>query len=287
MKNILVLAGGADSEEAVFVTALAAAWSLRAHLEFWHLQVAPGEAAAWEPHSEFVRGSGVREMMGRLEAQSITRTAAARSHLEQFCEHSAIVVGAEAGADGGVSASWRAETGDTKRLMFCARHHDLTVVGRRTGPNGLPPDLLDWLLLGSGRPLLIVPEQPPSRGLGTIVVCWKETAEAARALAAAMALLIHAKRVVLVGVEERNPSLADGLGDLSRQLAWHGINAEVDFISSIAGPVRKVLLAAARSYHADLLVMGAYGHSRTRQVVFGGFTRSVLEMADVAVFLMH
>jgi nucleotide-binding universal stress UspA family protein len=287
MKNILVLAGGADSDEAVFVTALAAARPLGAHLEFCHLQVDPGEAAAWEPHSEFVRGSGIREMLGRLQAESITRTAAARGHFEQFCKHSAIVVGAEARADGGVSASWHEETGDAERFIFCARHHDLIVVGRRTGPNGLPPDLIETLLLSSGRPLLIAPEQPPSLPVGTVVVCWKETAEAARAVAAAMPLLIHAKRVVLVGVKERDPSLADGLVDLSHQLAWHGINAEVDFISSVAGPVRKVLLAAARSYHADLLVMGAYGHSRTRQVVFGGFTRSVLETADLAVFLMH
>src|SRR6266478_2463260 len=63
MKNILVLAGGEDSDEAVFVTALAAARQLGAHLAFCHLQVPPGEAAAWEPHSEFVRGAGVREMM--------------------------------------------------------------------------------------------------------------------------------------------------------------------------------------------------------------------------------
>lgn len=287
MKNILVLAGGADSDEAVFVTALAAARPLRAHLEFSHLQVDPGEAASWEPRSEFARGSGVREMMERLKAESITRTGMARSHFEQFCEASAIAIELEARADAGVSASWREERGDTKRLLFWARHHDLIVVGRRTRPNGLPPDLIETLLLGSGRPLLIAPERPPSLGAGTVVVCWKETAEAARALTAAMPLLIHAKRVVLVGVKERDPSLADGLADLSHQLAWHGINAEVDFISSVAGPVRKVLLTAARSYHADLLVMGAYGHSRARQVVFGGFTQSVLETADVAVFLMH
>jgi hypothetical protein len=88
------------------------------------------------------------------------------------------------------------------------------------------------------------------------VVFWKETPEAARALAASMPLLVNARRVILAGAEERDSSLADGLADLSRQLAWHGINAEVDFISSPAGPVRTVLLAAARSHNADLLEMG-------------------------------
>jgi nucleotide-binding universal stress UspA family protein len=134
---------------------------------------------------------------------------------------------------------------------------------------------------------LIAPPQPPRLLVDTVMVCWKETPEAARSLAAAMPLLVNARRVVLAGAEERDPSLAAGLADLSCQLAWHGINAEVDFLSSVAGPVQKVLLAAAQSHNADLLVMGAYGHSRTRQIIFGGFTQSVLESAEIAVLLMH
>jgi nucleotide-binding universal stress UspA family protein len=145
----------------------------------------------------------------------------------------------------------------------------------------------DQVVLGCGRPLLIAPPQPPRLLVGTVMVCWKETPEAARSLAAAMPLLVNARRVVLAGAEERGASLAAGLADLSCQLAWHGINAEVDFLSSLAGPVRKVLLTAVRSHNADLLVMGAYGHSRTRQIVFGGFTQSVLESAEIAVLLMH
>jgi nucleotide-binding universal stress UspA family protein len=105
--------------------------------------------------------------------------------------------------------------------------------------------------------------------------------------AAAMPLLANARRVVLAGAEERDASLATELADLSRQLAWYGINAQVDFLSSLAGPVRKVLLTAAWSHNAYLLVMGAYGHSRARQIVFGGFTQSVLESAEIAVLLMH
>ena len=119
------------------------------------------------------------------------------------------------------------------------------------------------------------------------MVCWKETAEAARAVAAAMPLLVKAERVVLASVEEHDPSLADGLADLSRQLVWHGVNAEVEFMSSAAGPAGEVLKATARSHQVDLLVMGSYGHSRMREIVFGGFTQSVLESAEMPVFLMH
>jgi nucleotide-binding universal stress UspA family protein len=272
MKNLLVLVGGGDSDEAVFVTALAAAQPLHAHLEFLHVQVEPGDAAAWEPHAEFVRGSAIRETMQRLRTESVRRTASARSHFEQFCELHRIVVSDQPSGTL-VSASWREEVGDAKhRLMFCARHHDLVVVGRRTGPNGPPPDIIERILLGCGRPLLIASPQPPRLLVGTVMVCWKETAEAARAVAAAMPLLVSA---------------GDGLTYLSRQLAWHGISATVEFISSAAGPMRELLMSAARSHRADLLVMGGYGHSRAREIIFGGVTHSVLESADTPVFLMH
>jgi nucleotide-binding universal stress UspA family protein len=77
------------------------------------------------------------------------------------------------------------------------------------------------------------------------------------------------------------------LTDLSRQLAWHGITAEVKFMSSAAEPAGEVLKATARFSSADLLVMGGYGHSRMREIAFGGFTQSVLESAEMPVFLMH
>jgi hypothetical protein len=78
MKNILVLAGGGGSDRTVFAAALAAAQPLGAHLEFFHVQVDPGEAALWQPHVEFARGSVMREMMQRLGNECVMRTAVAR-----------------------------------------------------------------------------------------------------------------------------------------------------------------------------------------------------------------
>lgn len=288
MKNILVSAGGGDSDQAVFATALGVAQPLGAHLEFFHVQVDPGEAALWQPHAEFARGPAMREMIQRLETECVMRTAVARDKFAQFRELHGISITNEPRPDGGVSASWREEMGEAdRRLVFCTRHYDLVVLARRTGPNGLPPDLLERLLLGCGRPLLIASPQLSTTPLGTVMVCWKETAEAARAVAAAMPLLVKAERVVLAGVAEHDPSLADGLADLSRQLVWHGVSAEVEFMSSAAGPAGEVLTATARTHQADLLVMGGYGHSRMREIVFGGFTQSVLESVEIPVLLMH
>jgi nucleotide-binding universal stress UspA family protein len=287
MKNILVLVGGGDSDLAVFTTALGVAQPLGAHLEFFHVQVDPGEAALWQPHAEFARGSAMRKMMQRLETERVMRTAVARDDFVQFCELHGISITDQPRFDGEVSASWHEEMGEAdRRLMSCARHYDLVAVGRPTRPNGLPPDLLERLVLGSGRPLLIAPLQPSDPLLGTVMVCWKETTEAARAVGAAMPLLAKAERVILAGVEEDDPSLAGGLADLSRQLAWHGVRAKIEFMPA-AGAAGEMLMATARSHDANLLVMGGYGHGRAREIVFGGFTQSVLESAEMTVFLMH
>jgi nucleotide-binding universal stress UspA family protein len=135
--------------------------------------------------------------------------------------------------------------------------------------------------------LLISSRQSSGPLLNSVIVCWKETAEAARAIGAAMALLAKAERVVLAGAEEDDPWLADGLADLSRQMAWHGVNVRVEFIPSGGGTSSEMLIATARAHGANLLVMGGYGHSHMREIIFGGFTQSVLQSADITALLMH
>jgi hypothetical protein len=84
MKNILVLAGGGGSDQTVFAAAFGIAKPLDAHLEFFHMQVDPGEAAIWQPHAEFARGPAMRKMMQRLETKCVMRTAVARDNFARF-----------------------------------------------------------------------------------------------------------------------------------------------------------------------------------------------------------
>jgi nucleotide-binding universal stress UspA family protein len=171
--------------------------------------------------------------------------------------------------------------------MFHARHSDLIVVGRSHRPNGLPPDFLERLLLGCGRPVLIAGSTPAQTVTDTVMVCWRESADAARAVTAAAPLLAQAKRVVFVGIAERNEDTVAAINDVVRQFAWYGIPAEVKVIAPNGRPVQELLATAAHACGADLVVSGAYGHSHLREVVFGGCTQSFIRHSDRPVLLMH
>jgi len=287
MKTILVPASGGSSDEVVFQTALLAARPFDAHLEFIHVSIDAVEAARYRPHVEFARGRAMTDALGRLHMESEQRSADALRHVKDFCQLNAIELCDRPGA-GRVTGSWRQESDNaTQCLMLRARHNDLVVAARKSGPDGLPDDFLELLLLGSGRPLLVAGSSAPRTLTGTVMVCWKESAEAARAMTAAMPLLSKSDRVVFVTVPETGNGEADTVRELVRQAAWHGIEASALVVASNGRSAADALRGAAQSCGADLIVMGGYGHRRMREIVFGGCTQSVLASADRPVFLVH
>ncbi len=290
MKTILVPAGGSDSDNRIFATALAAARPLAAHLDFFHVKVDAGEAAANTRHAGFAMGTAILNTLEQLQTDANTRLGAARYHVEEFCRQHGIAMVERPDARNEVSAGWFEEAGESVPLIVRrARHSDLVVVGRRSsGGNMLPDDLLERLLIRSGRPVLVAPPHAAESLSGTVLVCWKECAEAAHALTAAMPLLRHAAEVVLVSVSEDDDhdALLE-LDSLARRLAWHGIHAQPQCIAPNGRPVASVLREAAKDFRADLVVMGAYSRSRIREIMFGGCTDAFLRAADCAVLLVH
>ena len=287
MKSLLVPIGGSQSDDLVFETALAAARPFEAHLQFLHVRVGLGAAARCTPHVDFASGAALRDAMDQLDNQRASRSAGAARHIEEFCARSKVPLWDSPGLRG-VTASWREEEGDALgRILFHARHNDLIVVGRTRKPNGLPPDFLELLLLKSGRPVLITGSAAPMVLTGTIMVCWKESADAARAVTAALPLLARAERVVLATVAEAKEDIGPAMSDLAARLAWHGITAQVQVIEPDGRPLQEQLANAAREHAADLMVMGAYGHSHLRETLFGGCTQSFLRQGDRPILLMH
>ena len=154
----------------------------------------------------------------------------------------------------------------------------------------LPVDAVANILVGCGRPLLLVPNAAV-KSVGKIVaIAWKETAEAARAVTAAMPLLQRADHVLVLTADEARADPAANIRAaerLAQALARHGINSEARRVPAGGEHASRALVGSAAEQGADLLVMGAYSHSRTRELVFGGFTRELLLSCDLPLLMLH
>lgn len=288
MRTIMVPARGSEAEESVFETALAAAKPLDAHLDFYHIKMDVGEAAANAPYVGFAMGSGLAHALDELQAEQNTRSFAARDHVAKFCRRHGVPLLERSQKGQALSASWSEESGELLPLIMArARHSDLVVLGRPRPGERLPADLPERLLLESGRPILLAPSRAVDTLTGTIMVCWKECREAAHALTAAMPLIRRATRVVLASVVENDAEdTIVAVNGLASQMRWQGIHAELRCIASEGRAIAAVLSSAAQECAADLVVMGGYTHSRIREIIFGGCTEAFLR-ADRAVLLVH
>lgn len=174
-----------------------------------------------------------------------------------------------------------------------ALYADLLVLGQRDGtdPAGVavPPDFVESVLLASGRPALVVPYVGCSGEIGdTVVVAWKETREAARAVAAALPLLQRAAKVhVLSWDAEAETEVQGHRLDLDGYLRLHGVEPTWHRGGAEPEQLGEILLSRAFDLGADLLVMGCYGHSRAREWVLGGTSRSVLRGMTLPVLMAH
>jgi len=173
-----------------------------------------------------------------------------------------------------------------------ARHADLAILGQPRDGDPLIGQyaLVERCLFASGRPVIIVPALPEKLALkGAVVAAWDGSAEAARAINDAMTFLKEAARVVLVaGVtgaqdEEDGPETDDMVAHLKR----HGVMAEAMRVKAGEGDIGRLLLSTAKTLGADLMVMGAFHHSRWREFILGGVTLTVLEEATIPLIMAH
>jgi nucleotide-binding universal stress UspA family protein len=175
-------------------------------------------------------------------------------------------------------------------LVGHARLHDLTIVPLPAA-GLLNAPYAEAVIFGSGRPTIVMPHDPVRDGvfaLDTAVVAWDFSRPAARALADALPVLAKARRVHVVTVtNEKAIESPRSLAELGRHLARHGIDATLESVDAAGRPIGQVLDAFVRAHDADLLVMGAYGHSRVREFVLGGATKSVLARPSVPTLLSH
>lgn len=288
IKTILVPATGSDMDIAVFRSALTVARSFSAHLEFLHVHAdAVAMAATMVSHAGVGFGDTVSRLADQIEKDAGRLEAKARQSVQEFCARERLVLADTPIAQETPSAQWLRQIGDQARWVAeLGRAADLLIIGRRTDDPGVSVDTIETALFDSGRPVLIAPAAALAALPETIVIAWKTTPEAARAVGAAMPLLSTAKQVLIVTVAE-DQGLSDEEGArLLASLHRHGFNVSMRRLPPGPQGAASTLLAEAAE-QAALVVMGAYGNSRLRQWIFGGFTRHVLRGAEVPVLMMH
>ena len=169
-----------------------------------------------------------------------------------------------------------------------ARAHDLTVLDSEPISLAVDRGLIEAVLTNSGRPLIVVPEGQDAFAGGRILVAWDGGAKAARALNDALPLLREASHVELVSVTgEKDLGHAVSGADLAPHLTRHGIKVGELTLPVLDGDVAETLRNHAKLIRADMIVMGAYVHSRLRQMMLGGTTQSLLKKGPVPLFLSY
>lgn len=196
----------------------------------------------------------------------------------------------------GIKSEWHSEQGALSTIVSKhSRYADLTVLGKGSvdDPKKFPdPFLAEDVVMQSGRPVLIIPNAGHFDEFGKrILVCWNGSREAVRAVKDAMPFLQAAARVTILVVNPEDPSSGDHgdipSADIALYLARHGVKAEAASATTDQSDIGEIILSRAFDIDADMIVAGAYGHSRTREWILGGVTKTLLHETTVPALVSH
>ncbi|MFC4169857.1 universal stress protein [Teichococcus aestuarii] len=286
-RRLLLPLTGTAAGEAALKTALMVARTWNAHVHCLHVRVDARDVAPLA--GEGLSGAMIEEMMAATERESGERAGRVRSLFEKFVQGRDVTIALSAESalkTEGPTLSFESIAGREEDVVAQqSRLYDMAVVPHPEADEDVSSsDALHAVLFDSGRPVLIAPREPPAT-IGTRVCCaWNGTAESAAAVAAALPWLHHAEAVRILHSEDYQRRGPDAEG-LRAYLRWHSIQAETVPFKPQTREVGAGLLGAVRDFNADLLCMGAYSHSRLRQLILGGVTRHVLENADIPVLM--
>jgi nucleotide-binding universal stress UspA family protein len=289
IKTILAAASGGSASDGAIELACRFARRFGAHLEAFHARPDPrdlftysGDGFGMSISGEFV-DRFVKDADAIATKTKAAFTAAAARHQIPISTAPSQTLPEKIGA----SAAWREETGYGPTLVARrARFFDLTVLGRSERVIDQPhTDVVEQTLINSGRAILLAPATPPAEIGDAIAIGWNGSAEAIRAVAAALPFAAAARTVSLITVGDQHQESAAALIDY---LGWHDVKATHRHVPTSSGVAAgQLLLSAARDEKADLLVMGGYGHMPWREFLFGGATREIVGTSLLPLLLSH
>ncbi len=276
--------GGAGSE-AVVGAALQIGQAFAARVELLHVEVS--EEQAIPTVAEGMTAGAVGQMLESLKEQREIRAEAAETLYKSLCVDAGLATCEpdDAAVPGRFRVAFRRVVGrESDELARRGRLADLVIVRGPLAEGGFS-QAVETAMFATGRPLLMVPETLPERLGMSLAIAWDGTFGAARAAGAALPLLSRAETVTIVTADMEKAGTKPS--ELADYLAEHGISARTWAFLPDEGALGERLLGEAETAGADMLVMGAYGHSRLREMVFGGVTRSVTAKSKIPVFMAH
>lgn len=224
---------------------------------------------------EFARGEGIREVIETHQSQLESMEGRQRARFDDVVRRHGIP-----------RPEWKSLSQWSTEVAVTAYYADLVVIARPEP--AAPSGLAESLVLSSGRPIILVPPNHTASPVRRILLGWSATREAIRAVVDALPLVARAEavEVLIVDYERQQERHGQNPGaDAARRLSAFGPQVEVQRVSSEGQDVGHLLLAQAAAFRADLLVMGAYGHSTLHEWVFGSVTRTVLYEAGLPVLM--
>ncbi len=283
IRKIVVPVDGTDATRLSLETAFRLGRDVGAHVEVLHARADPRLAVPLV--GEGMSGAMIEELIDLTEKESAARAVKAREMFDRAREAAGVAV-AETPAKTGPTTGWIEAVGSEDEILVQrGRLADLLVVARPTAHAEAPSVVaFHAAVFETGRPVLVTPLEPRETFGRAVAISWNASAEAARAVSAALPLIERAEtvRVLNVDTDGTEEDGAEGLVDF---LAWHGISADKQVVAKGDGSVGAAIVAACAD--ADMLVMGAYTHSRLRELILGGVTRHVLEHAPLPLFMAH
>ena len=226
--------------------------------------------------------------LASLEREFQDDAAAGRAALATWCGSKGIVLTSSTHRLDATFATWTEAEGDIERVLALAgRVNDLTIIDRPDPSEPFTDRAFDSAVFATGRLALMLPKTLPPDLLSHVVIAWDGSMEAARTVGQAMTLLHEAERVTVIRVQTR-ASEETSCADLVEAMRWQGIVAPTHVVSPMADrSVGETILAEASRIDASMLVMGAYTHSRVRELLLGGVTRDVIAGATLPVLMTH
>lgn len=287
LKTILAPLADATGAAATLGTVFSLAKTFDAHVQVLHLRADPSDSIS-DFVGETVSPTLVEEVMEAAAQRADSVAGRTRKAFDTAVAKAKLEAASRPSKQKKASVSYREETGLSDYWVeSLGRLNDLTVVRRpRDSSDVLAASIAESALMGTGRPVLLAPASQPKSLGSSVAIAWNGSVEASKAIASAMPFLMRAKSVTAISVVEGSDQ-DHNLDAVVEYLRWHGISAKANVVKTRSGDVGKALTSAASRSKSDLLVMGAYTHSRMREMILGGVTDHVLSSAKIPVLLAH